>query len=83
MSRRKSARKRLRLPWERKPPAELYRAADLFWPIMERYGRDIARAERTASRIIGGEVVFYDYGPGGWAIRYQGEVYHDGDFGKG
>lgn len=50
---------------------------------MERYGRDIARAERTASRIIGGEVVFYDYGPGGWAIRYQGEVYHDGDFGKG
>lgn len=67
----------------RQPPAELHRAAALLRPIMERYSRDISRAERTASRLIGSEVEFRDYGPGGWAIRYRGEVYHDSDFGQG
>lgn len=83
MSGTKRGRKRPRLPWEKTPPAELYRAADIFRTILERFGRDISRAERTASRLIGSEVEFRDYGPGGWAIRYRGEVYHDSDFGQG
>lgn len=78
-----SGRNRGKLPWERKPPAELYRAADLFRTVLERFSRDISRAERTASRLCGGEVEFHDYGPGGWAIGYRGEVYHDSDFGRG
>lgn len=51
----------------------------MFIDILRSQARSIAIMETLAGSVLGSPVKFRAPGPGGWAIEYREEIYHDAE----